>query len=87
MIEYVLHCSPLRISGGYHPDGVNLIVLGDSPAEIQARSRCHVRINLRCPVSPAGRQVRNEGAEWQAPCERWIHVDVVLLVMLVVSHE
>ena len=66
MIEYVL--LHLHISGGYHPDGVNLIVLGDSPAEIQARSRCHIRtgVNLGCPVSPAGRQVRNEGAERQA---------------------
>ena len=66
MLEYVL--LHLHVFGGYHPDGVNLIVLGDSPAEIQARSRCHVRtgINIGFPVFPAGRQVRNEGAEWQA---------------------
>ena len=58
---------------GYHPDGVNLIVLGDSPAEIQAgqvenhAASCsrsgqvsHLQLSL-C----AGSQISNEGAVWQ----------------------
>ena len=34
---------------GYHPDGVNLIVLGDSPAEIQAAKSATKVLNGRPP--------------------------------------